>query len=78
MYQFYFTSYEFLLRFTAEERAAIRSAALQDPVVGDFQMLALAAQGIYNDDNMTIAGMDYLVSIGLLTQARRDEILNNY
>lgn len=78
MYQFYFTSYEFLLRFTAEERAAIRSAALQDTVVGDFQMLALAAQGIYNDDNMTIAGMDYLVSIGLLTQARRDEILNNY
>jgi hypothetical protein len=78
MNQFYFTSYEFLNRFTAQERAVIRSAAVQDIIIGDFQMLALAAQGIYTDDPVTLSGMDYLVSQGILTQARRDEILNTY
>lgn len=70
------TAYQFLLRFTAEERAAFRAAALADANVADFQQLAQAAQEIVSDDPMTISGMDYLVSQGLLTQARRDEILN--
>jgi hypothetical protein len=37
--------------------------------------LAQAAHEINSDDPMTIAGMDYLVSASILTQARRDEIL---
>jgi len=70
------TSYQFLLRFTAAERAAFRAAALTDANVADFQQLAQAAQEVVSDDPMTVAGMDYLVSSGLLTAARRDEILN--
>lgn len=70
-----FTAYEFMLRFTAEERAAFRAAALTDPNVADFQQLAQSAQEIFTNDPVTIMGMDYLVSVGLLTQARRDEIL---
>ena len=70
------TAYQFLLRFTAEERAAFRAASLTNANVADFQQLAQAAQEIISDDPMTVAGMDYLVSQGLLTQARRDEILN--
>jgi hypothetical protein len=70
------TAYQFLLRFTAEERAAFRAASLTNANVADFQQLAQAAQEIVSDDPMTVAGMDYLVSQGLLTQARRDEILN--
>lgn len=69
------TAYQFLLRFTAAERAAFRAAAAGDPAVADFQQLAQAAQEIVADDPMTVAGMDYLVSIGLLTRARADEIL---
>ena len=69
------TAYQFLLRFTAEERAAFRAAAITDPNVADFQQLAQAAQEVLSDDPMTIAGMAYLVSVGLLTSARRDEIL---
>jgi hypothetical protein len=38
--------------------------------------LAQAAQEVVSDDPMTVAGMNYLVSSGLLTEARRDEILN--
>jgi hypothetical protein len=69
------TAYQFLLRFTAEERAAFRAAALTDANVADFQQLAQAAQEIRSDDPMTLAGMDYLVSVALLSSERRAEIL---
>ena len=39
--------------------------------------LAQAAQEILSDDPTTIQGMDYLVSLGILTQQRRDEILSD-
>ena len=69
------TSYQFLLRFTAEERASFRAAAQTDPIVADFQMLATAAQEVVADDPNTVAGMGYLVAVGLLTPERRDEVL---
>lgn len=70
------TAYEFLLRFTPQERSAYRQAAQTNDIVADFMSLAQAAQEIISDDPITIQGMDYLVSIGLLTQQRRDEILS--
>lgn len=70
-----FSSYEFLSRFTAAERASFRAAAQTDETVADFAQLAGAAQEILNTDPVTVAGMDYLVSVGLLTRARADEIL---
>jgi hypothetical protein len=70
------TAYQFLLRFTAEERAAFRAAALTDANVADFQQLAQAAQEVVSDDPMTVSGMNYLVAVGLLTADRRDEILS--
>ena len=69
------TAYQFLLQFTPEERAAFRAAALTDSSVADFQQLAQAAQEVISNDPMTIAGMNYLVSVGLLTEARKNEIL---
>ena len=38
--------------------------------------LAQAAQEINNDDPMTVAGMNYLVTIGVLTEQRKNEILD--
>jgi hypothetical protein len=72
---FSWTSYQFLLRFTVEERAAFRAAALTDPNVADFQQLAQAAQEVISNDPMTVAGMNYLVSVNLLTEQRKNEIL---
>ena len=71
------TAYQFLNRFTYAERAAYRVAAKTDDIVADFMGLAQAAQEVLSDDPTTIQGMDYLVSIGVLTQQRRDEILSN-
>jgi len=70
------TAYEFLNRFTYSERAAYRNAAKTDDLIADFMSLAQAAQEIISDDPMTVQGMDYLVSVGILTQQRRDEILS--
>jgi hypothetical protein len=69
------TSYEFLNRLTAAERADIRQRALTDQNVADFLMLATAAQEVLSNDPVTIMGMDYMVMIGVFTQARRNEIL---
>jgi hypothetical protein len=70
-----YSAFQFFQLFTSQERAAIRTAAMSDQTVADFQQLAGAAHQVINTDPITIAGMDYLVSIGVLTQARRDEIL---
>jgi hypothetical protein len=71
-----YSAYQFLLRFTAEERAAFRETAKTDYLVADFQQLATAAQEVKTDDPMTILGMNYLVSIGLLTEQRKNEIMS--
>ena len=69
------TAYEFLTKFTYTERAAYRNAAKTDDLVADFMGLAQAANEIISDNPVVIQGMDYLVSIGVVTQQRRNEIL---
>lgn len=70
------TAFQFLLRFTEEEREAFRAASATDPKVADFMLLCSAASEVEASHPMTQAGMAYLVSAGLLTQARADEILD--
>lgn len=69
------TAYEFLLRLTAEERANIRSTAQMDPNVADFLHLSQAAQEVVSDDPVTLMGMNYMVSVGIFTEQRKNEIL---
>lgn len=71
------TPAEFMLRFTAQERLAIRQAAATDPVISDFEELLLAATaGVDTNSQPVKGGLAYLVSKGLLTQARADAILS--
>ena len=72
---FSFTSFEFLSRFTAEERSEIRAAAQVDDIIADFLMLAQSAQEIRTVHPMTMDGMTYLMNYGIITDARRKEIL---
>lgn len=67
--------YEFLQRFTQAERIAIEAST--DVYVKDFSSLLKAAQEIDFDDSNTHAGMAYLVSLGLLTEERKNEILTH-
>lgn len=70
------TAYEFLTRFTQQERATLRSASATDSLVADFSQLLGAAQEVISDDPVTIQAMDYLVYAGYITNDRRLEIMN--
>ncbi len=70
------TSYEFLRRFTTQEREDIRAAAASDGAVADLMMFLQTATEVVSDDTTTQVGMDYLVHLGILTPARRAEIMS--
>lgn len=70
-----FTSYQFLGRFTEAELELVRSYSVHDSAVWRLLSFAQAAQEIDTGDPATIAGMDYLVAVAILTQDRRDAIL---
>ena len=69
------TSYEFLGRFTSSELDSILLASNSDAPTRRFLTLAQAANEVVSDDSVTVAGMEYLGSLGLLTSSRIDEIL---
>jgi hypothetical protein len=67
------TKLMFLNRFTVSERVAIRAST--DPVVQDIMQLFDAASYITITDSSTITAVNYLVTAGLLTSVRAQEIL---
>lgn len=62
-------------RFTAQERAAIRAAALTSGAVADLCAMTDRADMIHFDDPLTIAGVAQLEAAGLLAPGRGAEIL---
>lgn len=66
---------DFLRRFTAPQRIAIRTAAATDPIISDALQLLDLAQEVRLDDPDTLAFTGYLVAAGLLTAADRAAIL---
>lgn len=70
-----FTSLEFRDLFTINEQLSIRESQLIDTEVGLVYDMMLSAQSIDISDQRTIQGMDLLVAKGLLTNQRRNEIL---
>ena len=67
------TRLEFLTRFTASERIAIRAST--DPIVVDFMELLNLATYIDVGDQNTIDGVNYLASQNLIAAGRVAEIL---
>lgn len=74
-YEIPMTEREFMRRFTVQERIAIRSAAATDNVIVDFLDLLAKPGGIYRSSQSTHDGLNYLVSMSLITAARKAEIL---
>lgn len=69
------TKFEFLKRFTSDERKAIYAAAKINLDVEDFKMLLDAAQEVDLAHPDTAAGVNLLEAAGLLAQGRSVEIL---
>lgn len=70
-----FTSLEFRDLFAINEQLAIREAQLVDMEVGLVYDMMLSAQNINISDPRTVQGMDLLAAKGLITNERRNEIL---
>jgi len=69
------TPYEFLKRFTSEERKAIKAATLTNPDVDDLWTMFTVAQNIDLKNEDTINGVNALESLGILAKGRAAEIL---
>lgn len=70
------TPLQFLERFTDHELDTIETRRATDPLVQKFYRTASFAQEVVSDDPRTVAGLDYLTAIGILTAARKDAIIN--
>ena len=68
---------EFKLLFTPQERVAIKAARATDPAIDDFYDIVEDPRLTHVDLGLqsTHGALSYMVSVGLLTEARRDEIL---
>lgn len=66
---------DFLALFTRGEKLAVKAATRVSDEVGLWYDEMLAAQYITAEDPDTLAGLGALVTAGLLTAARHDEIL---
>jgi hypothetical protein len=51
-------------------------ASVNDGAVADLMMFLQTATEVVSDDTTTQVGMDYLVHLGILTPARRAEIMS--
>ena len=69
---------EFKLLFTSAERVAIKAVRTTDPVIDDFYDIVEDPRLTHVDLGLqsTHGALSYMVSVGLLTEARRDEILS--
>jgi hypothetical protein len=70
------TKLEYLRRFTADERIAIREAAKVNPMLEDYMALMELATEIDTSDADTIAGVQMLEVAGLIAAGRANEVLN--
>lgn len=70
-----FTSLEYLDLFTESEQLAVAAAAMENAAIKLWYDRMLAASFITLADERTEAGLDALVSAGLITSARRTAIV---
>lgn len=69
------TKLEYLRRFTAEERIAIRTVAKTNVVLEDYLALLELAEEVRTDDPDTVAAVQLLEAAGLLAAGRAVEVL---
>lgn len=69
-------SQDFMGRFTVAEEAAVRQRAMTDPMLQTFLARVERARSVSMAHPDMVAGMQYLVQLGLITAERCAEILN--
>lgn len=72
------SSLDFLLRFTLDERAEMTLKSKDNYLISDFRILCASAGKIRANHPITIQGMNFLKSIGIITQERINQILDPF
>jgi len=67
---------EFRNRFTMEEKVAIYTAAATDVTIAVWLDDLASAENVDLDSTLTQQGVQGLVTLGLISESRRDQILN--
>lgn len=67
--------FDFLNRFTLEERAAIRTAAITNGQIADYIGMVSAAPSVVLTDDLTVTGVNHLEAAGLIASGRAAKIL---
>ena len=67
--------YDFWQRFNSVEQAALIEASRTDFNIENFRMQLLMISRIISDNPVTVAGMAYLVTAGLISEDRKNEIM---
>jgi hypothetical protein len=68
------TPLEFMELWTLEERTAFRTLGKENPIVEDWLDLLKAAMEVRKSDPRTINGIEAMVSFGVISRARADEV----
>lgn len=66
---------EFQMRFTAQERAAIRTAAQNNGQIADYLGLLGTAKTVNLTDDITVSGVQHMEAAGLIGPGRGAQIL---
>lgn len=69
------TPLQFIEQFTDDEQLSVKTLSMSNAQIGLWYDKLLASQEVIVDDARLIAGLNALVSAGVLTQERVDEIL---
>lgn len=67
--------FDFLNRFTLDERAAIRTAALSNGKLADYVAMVSSAKSVVLTDALTVGGVQALEQAGLIAPGRAAQIL---
>lgn len=66
---------DFIDRFTAQERIAVRAARTTDPMIDDFLDLGEKRGVMYLRSPRLAAALDYMIAAGLIAAGRKAEVL---
>lgn len=74
-YQRLYSPYEFMTLLGFDSRVAIRTASETDVVIMDFVSMMDSAKELDLDNQDLINGINYMASVGVITQAEAERIL---
>lgn len=72
------SSLDFLLRLTFDERTELALQARTNPLVSDFRLLCASSGSVRANHPLTVQGLNYIQQLGIITEERKNQILDPY